>query len=317
MANLNEIDPNGHAERIHRMERDGLLSPSQAAQLRESIKPREADDAAPPLRARWPSRWIGVILIAIAVVALVTAILGTSGGPATVQDVSSTLNQPGGVGELNATISKLFAVAILLVVPLLLWAWMHNNLVAKEESVFEAWAQTESNFQHRADLVPALVESVSRYIQPESETLTGVAPERSGATERLAQAIDELIGTQKEAAEVLHASPELLIENEQRLAQLFADQASVGRSVGNLFAVVEAYPDLHSGDQFVELQAQLEGAENRINVARQRFNGAAGDFNATLRKLPWSLVASAGSFQRKAYFRSEEEARRAPELNFK
>ncbi len=91
----------------------------------------------------------------------------------------------------------------------------------------------------------------------------------------------------------------------------------MGRSVGNLFAVVEAYPELRSADQFLELQAQLEGTENRINVARQRFNDAVGDFNGTMRKLPWSLVASVGSFQRKAYFRSDEEARRAPALDFK
>ena len=89
---------------------------------------------------------------------------------------------------MNPTVSKLIAVAILLIVPLLLWAWMHNTLVAKEESVFEAWAQTESNFQRRTDLVPALVESVSRYIQHESETLTGIARDRGQATGRLGQA---------------------------------------------------------------------------------------------------------------------------------
>ena len=127
---------------------------------------------------------------------------------------------------------------------------------------------------------------------------------------------DELIKTQKDAAEVLRSDPERLVQDQQMLAQLFAGQASVGRSVGNLFAVVEAYPDLRSGDQFLELQAQLEGTENRINVARQRFNDAVGDFNGTMRKLPWSLVASTGNFQRKAYFQSEQDARRAPELNF-
>ncbi|NKB48705.1 MAG: hypothetical protein GKS02_04990 [Alphaproteobacteria bacterium] len=316
MANLNEIDPNGHAERIGRMERDGLLTASQAAQLRESVQPRGAEDITTSLRARWPARWIGVFLVAIAVVALGAALTGSGGGPTTVQDVSSALNQPGGVGEMNATVSKLIAVAILLIVPLLLWAVLHNSLVAKEENVFEAWAQTESNFQRRADLVPALVESVTRFIQHESETLTDIAQERSQATGRLAQAVDELINTQKQAAEVLRANPELLIENQEKLAQLFAGQTSVGRSVGNLFAVVEAYPDLRSADQFLELQAQLEGTENRINVARQRFNDAVGDFNGTMRKLPWSLVASAGRFQRKAYFQSEEDARRAPDINF-
>lgn len=312
MATLSE-----HSERIQQMESDGLLTPSQAAQLRDSVQPRGAGDTAVSPHGRWPSRWIAVILVMVIVIALATILFASGGDPATVQDVSSALNQPGGVGEMNSTISKLIAVAILLIVPLLLWAWMHNSLVAKEESVFEAWAQTESNFQRRADLVPALVESVSRYIQHESETLTGIAQERGGSTERLTQAIDELIATQKEAAEALRTDPQLLVEDKAKLAQLFAGQTSVGRSVGNLFAVVEAYPDLRSADQFLELQAQLEGTENRINVARLRFNDAVGDFNGTMRKLPWNLVAGAGSFQRKAYFQSEEEARRAPELNFK
>lgn len=317
MANLSDTSPNGHTGRIERMERDGLLTPSQAAQLRDSIQPRDAGDMAAPPRAHWPSRWIAVILVMVIGIALAILLFASGGGPATVQDVSSALNLPGGVGEMNSTVSKLIAVAILLIVPLLAWAWMHNSLVAKEESVFEAWAQTESNFQRRADLVPALVESVSRYIQHESETLTGIAQERGGATERLTQAIDELIATQKEAAEALRTDPQLLIEDEAKLAQLFAGQTSMGRSVGNLFAVVEAYPDLRSADQFLELQAQLEGTENRINVSRLRFNDAVGDFNGTMRKLPWNLVAGAGNFQRKAYFQSDEDARRAPELNFK
>jgi hypothetical protein len=136
---------------------------------------------AAPQRARWPERWIAVFLVMVVVIAVAVALIAPGGGPATVQDVSSALNQPGGVGEMNPTVSKLIAVAILLIVPLLLWAWMHNTLVAKEESVFEAWAQTESNFQRRADLVPALVESVSRYIQHESETLTGIARDRGQA----------------------------------------------------------------------------------------------------------------------------------------
>jgi LemA protein len=218
---------------------------------------------------------------------------------------------------MNATVSKFVGVAIFLIIPLLAWVWMHNSLVAKEEGVFEAWAQAESNYQRRADLVPALVDSVSRFIQHESETLASVTAERGQAANRLAEAVDELIRTQKEAAEILQAEPETLIEDEEKLAQLFARQTAVDRSVGNLFAVAESYPQLLSADQFLELQAQLEGTENRINVARMRFNDAVADFNSTVRKLPWNLVAGAGSFQRKAYFQSEPEARDAPGLGFK
>jgi len=312
MASLSE-----HTERIDRMERDGVVTPSQAASLRDSVRARGADGASPPRRGRWPVRWIGVLLAIVAVAAIAVALFAPGGGPATVQDVSQALNQPGGVGDMNTTVSRLIAVAVLLIIPLLLWAWMHNSLVAKEERVFEAWAQTESNYQRRADLVPVLVDTVSRYLQHESETLTGIARERGQASDHLAQAVDELIRAQKEAAAMLRDEPERLIEDNAKLAELFASQTMVGRRVTNLFAVAEAYPELRSADQFLELQAQLEGTENRINVARLRFNDAVGDFNSTMRKLPWNLVAGAGNFQRKAYFQSEDEARRAPELNFK
>jgi len=309
--------PDDHIERIARMERDGLVSPSQAAQLRASVLPRPAGEAELPRRWRWPARWIGVILAAVVIIAIGVALLSGGDGPAQVQNVERALNQPGGVGAMNATVSKLLGVAILLLLPLLAWAWLHNSLVAKEEAVFEAWAQTESTYQRRADLVPALVDTVSRYLQHERETLTGVTAERGAATERLSQAMDALIGAQKEAAEALRNAPADLIEDEQKLAALFASQATVGRSVGTVLAVAEAYPDLRSADQFLELQAQLEGTENRINVARQRFNDAVAAFNGTMRKLPWNLVARAGNFQRKAYFQADAEARRAPALNFK
>ena len=302
-----------HSERIDRMERDGLLTASQAAELRDSVRPRDIGGAGLPKRAQWPLRSIAVVLAVVAV----SAVLITSGGdPAPVQDVSSSLNQPGGVGAMNANLSKVIGVVILLIVPLLAWVWMHNSLVSKEEKVLEAWAQTESNYQRRADLVPALVESVSRFIRHESETLTAVTQKRGQDTAQLTGAIEELIGVQKEAAKILRGNPEALIQDEEKLAKLFAQQTTLGRSVSNLFAVAEAYPELRSADQFLELQAQLEGTENRINVARLRFNDAVSEFNGTMRKLPWNLVASVGNFRRKAYFQSEKEARRAPGLNF-
>ncbi|MCP4328512.1 MAG: LemA family protein [Alphaproteobacteria bacterium] len=107
-----------------------------------------------------------------------------------------------------------------------------------------------------------------------------------------------------------------MIEDETLLRRLYEAQTAVGRGMANVFAVVESYPELRSSDQFLELQAQLEGSENRINITRMRFNDAVRDYNSTLRMLPWNLVASLGSFQRKAYFRSEEEARNAPDLDF-
>jgi LemA protein len=241
--------------------------------------------------------------------------LGLGGGePSTIQDVTQSLNQPGGHGEMNRTLSTLLAVALLIVVPLLIWTFLHNSLVAKEEKVFEAWAQTESNFQRRADLIPALVETVSRYLRHESETLTAVTRERAAAAEKLSGAMDALIRAQKDSADILRDKGAGVIEDEALLRRLFEAETALGRGMGNLFAVAEAYPELRSSDQFLELQAQLEGTENRINVARMRFNDAVRDYNGTMRMLPWNLVAGLGGFQRKAYFRSEEEARSAPDI---
>ena len=98
------------------------------------------------------------------------------------------------------------------------------------------------------------------------------------------------------------------------MKKLIAAQAALRTNVTNIMAVSESYPDLKSSDQFLQLQAQLEGTENRINVARMRFNEAVGEYNGMMRKLPWSLVASASSFRRKAYFRSDQEAQSAPDL---
>jgi LemA protein len=193
---------------------------------------------------------------------------------------------------------------------------MHNALVAKEEKVFEAWAQTESNFQRRADLIPALVETVSRYAKHESETLTGVTQARAQAATQLSDAMDELIRTQKATADALREAGRGVVEDEQSLRRLYESQADVGRIMGSIIAVAESYPELRASDQFLELQAQLEGTENRINVSRMRFNDAVRDFNATARQLPWSLAAGLGNFQRKAYFRSAKEASAAPGVNF-
>lgn len=307
------VDPENSWSRIDRMEQDGLLSAEQAAGLRDGIKPLQAKT---PERRR-SRRSIGWILsgVAISTAAIVVILLVSSGdGPVPVQDVSIALNEPGGVGAMNAAASKIIALAILLIVPLVGWVWMHNSLVAKEEDVFEAWAQVESNYQRRADLIPTLVESVSRYVRHESETLSAITTERAESAKQLSTAIDQLISAQQAAA---NADSERVVEDEDKLTQLFTRQNAVGRSVTNLLAVAESYPELRSADQFLELQAQLEGTENRINVARMRFNDAASVFNSTMRKLPWNLVASVGNFQRKAYFRSEKEARDAPELGFR
>lgn len=304
--------------RIRRMEDDGVLTPEQARMLRESLGPRATRPGAEaPRRRRWSAAWIGAGLAVVAVAAIVASAFTGGVEPGTVQDVAETMNQPGAHGAMNRTLSTILAAALLLLVPLLIWMWLHNRLVAREEAVYEAWAQTESNFQRRADLIPALVDTVSRYLRHESDTLTAVTRERGEGVKSLGSAVDELIRSQREAARAMAEHGRAAVEEQEALAEVFAAQTAVGQRVQGLLAVVESYPDLRSSDQFLELQAQIEGTENRINVARMRFNEAVRDYNAATRQLPGSLVAAVGNFRRKAYFEAEEEAAAgAPTLQF-
>ncbi len=308
----------GPEDRIRRMEDDGILTERQAAMLRDSLSGTPKGQPTQPEidgRKRWMGRILGGLVLAMVAVFLVLAV-GTGGGGDQIQDVAQTLNQSGEYGQMNKSLSVILAAAILLIVPLLLWMWLHNGLVSKEERVFEAWAQTESNFQRRADLVPALVDTVSRYLKHESETLTAVTEARAESLADMAKAIADLAEAGKAAGDLLRERGQAVIEEETALRQLYEAQGRIGRGMTTLLAVAEDYPDLRSSDQFLELQAQLEGTENRINVARMRFNESVRDYNRSIRQLPGALVAQVGSFKRKAYFQSEEEARSAPELEF-
>lgn len=303
-------------ERIARMQADGVVTPSQAAMLRDSLGAR-LSSATPDGGPR--RQWLAWAIAAAGLVAVVTALaMVVASGPdgAAVQDVATSLNQPGGHGQMNKTLSAALVVVVLLVVPLLAWAWLHNALVSKEERVFEAWAQTESTFQRRADLIPALVDTVSRYLKHESDTLIGVTKQRAAVAERLAGAVDDLLQADKRSADILGQQGRKVIETDAAMAALHQAQTSVGRTMQTLLAVAEDYPELRSADQFLELQAQIEGTENRINVARMRFNQTVRAYNGAIRKFPGSLVAGAGNFRRKGYFRSDVEARDAVELDF-
>ena len=217
---------------------------------------------------------------------------------------------------MNKSLSAGLAITLLLVVPLVVWGWLHNSLVGKEERVFETWAQTESNFQRRADLIPALIETVSRYLRHERETLVGVTEARGATATSLSAAIEQLIQAEKGTTDLLAKRGAGLVDQEGAMAALFAAHAKLGRSMTTLLGIAESYPELRSADQFLELQAQLEGTENRINVARMRFNDSVRVYNGAIRKLPGALVAQVGNFRRKAYFQSEQEARHAPALSF-
>jgi LemA protein len=230
------------------------------------------------------------------------------------QSVAATLNQVGSSSNMNNVIGIVFGFLLLLLLPIIAWVLIHNSLVSKEEAVFTAWSQVESSYQRRNDLVPRLTESVSRFLRHEAETLSAVTGQRSASYAALEEAVSKLQAAQAESSDTMHTLGGKPPVEEGQLNKVADSQEKVLLGMKGLLAVVEGYPELRSSDQFLTLQAQLEGTENRINVARLRFNEAAQDFNAAIRKMPNSLVASANGMQRKAYFTADEGASHAKKL---
>jgi LemA protein len=172
----------------------------------------------------------------------------------------------------------------------------YNGLVSSEEEVIAAWAQVQNVYQRRADLIPQLVETVKGAASFERGTLTDVIEARSKAT-RIT--VDEKI-----------------LNDPEKFAQFQAAQGEVSSALARLLVSVEAYPELKANENFLALQSQLEGTENRIAVERRRFNETAQGFNARIRRLPTALVARLGGFERKAYFEADPTAQKAPQVNF-
>ena len=171
----------------------------------------------------------------------------------------------------------------------------YNNMVVRDEAVDASWAQVENVYQRRADLIPNLVNTVKGYAAHERETLEGVIEARSKATS-------------------VNVNPENL--NEQSLQQFQQAQAGLSSALSRLMVVVERYPDLKANQNFLDLQAQLEGTENRIAVERRRFNESAQSFNTYIRTFPKNLYANMFGFEKKAYFEAEQGAERVPEVSF-
>jgi len=171
----------------------------------------------------------------------------------------------------------------------------YNGFVNKEEGLKGAWADVETQYQRRADLIPNLVSTVKGYAAHETQTLNEVTEARARATS-INLSADDL-------------TPE-------RLAQFQRAQAEGRSALGRLIAVSESYPDLKANQNFLELQAQLEGTENRIAVARKDFNAAAQQYNVSVRRFPANLVARMFGFGQKPYFESAEGAAAAPQVTF-
>lgn len=170
-----------------------------------------------------------------------------------------------------------------------------NGLVTKEEAVEGAWAQVENVYQRRADLIPNLVNTVKGYADFEKETLTGVIEARSKAT---SVTIDPS-----------NLSPAAISQFQQA-------QDGLSSALSRLLVTVERYPELKANQNFLELQSQLEGTENRIAVERKRFNDIVQDYNTTIKRIPGRFIASLGGFERKGYFEASEGAEKAPEVKF-
>lgn len=171
----------------------------------------------------------------------------------------------------------------------------YNGLIAKNEAVATAWGNIQSQYQRRADLIPNLVSTVKGYAKHESETLESVMAARAKATQITVNA-DNL-------------TPE-------KLKQYQAAQGELSQALGRLMAVSENYPNLKANENFSELQAQLEGTENRINESRQIYNSAVQTYNVSVRRFPANIVAGMFGFDKKNQFEAEAGAEKAPKVEF-
>ncbi len=171
----------------------------------------------------------------------------------------------------------------------------YNSMVEKEEAVNTAWSNVENQYQRRADLIPNLVNTVKGYASHEAETLESVVQARAKATQITLNAED--------------LTPE-------KLQQYQKAQGEIGSALGRLMRITENYPELKANQNFQELQAQLEGTENRISVERRNFNQATQDYNTFIRKFPQNLIANMFGFEKKPYFEAESGNEKAPEVKF-
>jgi len=188
---------------------------------------------------------------------------------------------------------KLGLVAV--VIAVLFSSCGYNKMVSMDEQVTSQWAQVENVYQRRADLIPNLVNTVKGYAAHEKETLEGVIEARSKAT-------------------AVNIDPTKLTP--ETLQQFNQAQDGLSSALSRLMVVVERYPDLKANQNFLDLQAQLEGTENRITVERQKFNETTMTYNAYIRKFPQVIYSGWFGFEKKTYFEAQKGAEKAPEVKF-
>jgi len=192
--------------------------------------------------------------------------------------------------------AKSIIILVVLAILVIYGISVNNGFVTAEESVESAWAQVENQYQRRADLIPNLVNTVQSAADFEQETLQSVIEARSRATSITLQAND--------------------LNDPAKIQQFQAAQEQLSGALSRLLVSVERYPELKANANFRDLQAQLEGTENRIATERKRFNDTARQYNTEIRKFPGSLIASISGFDRKAYFEANEGAEQPPIVDF-
>ena len=190
----------------------------------------------------------------------------------------------------------LIVVVVIAIILLMSGCGTYNSLVSSEEQVNEAWSQVENQYQRRADLIPNLVATVKGYASHEERVLTRVTEARARST---GISID---------ADVL--------EDPEAFARFEAAQNELSQALRQLLVVTENYPNLKADQQFLALQSQLEGTENRISVERRRFNTVVQGYNTQVRRFPANIFAGLFGFEQKQYFRSEPGSEKAPEVKF-
>ena len=193
---------------------------------------------------------------------------------------------------------KKSSVIIVLIVAAIVVVWGitgYNGLVGMDEGVQTKWADVETQYQRRADLIPNLVNTVKGYAAHESETLQAVVEARAKASS-------------------MNIDPSNM--SAEQIANFQKAQDGVSSALGRLLVTVEKYPDLKANENFRELQAQLEGTENRISVARRDYNEAARKYNTSLRSFPKNILAGMFGFEKKSYFEALEGSEQAPTVQF-
>ena len=189
--------------------------------------------------------------------------------------------------------------AVVIILAIIIFSWgsgIYNNMVTLEEAVNQGWSQVENQYQRRMDLIPNLVNTVKGAADFEKETFTAITEARSKVNQ-------------------INVSSDML-ENPQMFQQFQAAQSQLGSALSRLLVTVENYPQLKANENFLQLQAQLEGTENRISVERRKFNQTVQQYNTTIKRFPGKFLAGIYGFNEKQYFQAAEGADKAPKVEF-